>query len=60
MTSPVVEPMVAIEVVVLIQVPPPPSVSVVVYPTHTLVGKIKSGKGFTVTITEAKHPVPGI
>ena len=56
-TTPVPET-VATMVVLLFQVPPPPSLNVVVKPTHTdIVPDIADGSGFTVTIAEALHPV---
>ena len=42
-------------------VPPPPSVNVTEDPAQTFKGPlIAEGKGFTVSIAVAKHPVPGI
>ena len=58
-TVPEAEPMVATAVLVLLQVPPEvASLNVVVKPTHTVeVPEIAAGKGLTVTLVTARHPV---
>ena len=57
-TVPVPEPIVAIPVLLLLQVPPPPSLNVVVDPRHTVVVPLMAdGSAFTVTTVVAVHPV---
>jgi len=58
LTTPVVEPMVATEVLVLLHVPPDvPSVNVVVLPAQTeVVPEIVAGTAFTVTTAIARQP----
>jgi len=51
LTTPVVEPMVALGILLLTHIPVIPSIRVVVEPTHTSpVPVIDNGSGFTVTI----------
>jgi hypothetical protein len=58
-TIPVVKPAVAIPVALLLQVPPPASLSVVVKPEHTLrLPNIAVGNGLTVTTAVVIQPVP--
>ena len=48
---PVELPMVAMAGKLLVQFPPPPSVSIIVEPTHTAVGpEIGAGNGFTIIV----------
>lgn len=58
-TSPVLLPIVAFEVLLLLQVPPNDAFdSVMVAPTQTVDGPvILGGNGFTVTTAELTHPV---
>ena len=57
-TIPVADPTVAMVVLPLLHLPPPASVRVVVWPTHTLVSPVMgNGNGFTVSVTVAEHPV---
>jgi hypothetical protein len=59
-TTPVVNPTVAIPVALLLQVPPPASLNVVVNPEHTLKSpNIAVGSGLTVTIAVMIQPVVG-
>jgi hypothetical protein len=59
-TMPDAGPTVAVALAVL-QVPPPPSVNVIVDPTHTFDGPdIAEGNGFTVTCFVAEQPVPKV
>ena len=52
------EPMVAIELLEELHVPPPASVKADVRPTQTIVFPvIAEGNGFTVTVAVAVHPV---
>ena len=57
-----VEPTVAIEVVLLLHVPPPESeLNVVVAPGHTLnVPVMAAGNGYTVTTFVVVHPVGSV
>ena len=56
---PVEDPIAAL-LLLLLQVPPPASLSVVVKPIHTfVVPGIAAGSGFTVTAVVAAHPVAG-
>jgi len=60
-TMPVVEPIVAIVVLLLLQVPPPASLKVVVSPEHTFrVPRIAVGNGSTVTTAVMIHPVGNV
>ena len=57
-TTPVVNPTLAIPVALLLHVPPPASLNVVVKPEHTLsVPNIAVGNGFTVTTVVIIQPV---
>ena len=58
-TTPVVLPMVAVAVVVLIQVPPATaSLNVMVAPTHTALGPvIAAGMVYTAIVVLTLHPV---
>jgi hypothetical protein len=59
-TSPV-GAIVATEVLTLLHVPLPPSLKLVVKPTHTAgVPKIADGNGLTVTVLPAVQPVPKV
>ncbi len=60
-TMPVPDPTVATEEVLVVQVPPPPSVNAVVKPAQTvMVPVIAEGKGLTVTTVIVVHPVPKV
>ncbi len=60
-TTPVVNPTVAIPVALLLQVPPPASLNVVVKPEHTVsVPNIADGNGLTVTTAVIIHPVGSV
>ena len=57
-TTPDPEPTVATEGVPLVQLPPPPSASVVVAPAQTVaVPDIATGTGFTVTMAVTEQPL---
>ena len=59
-TIPLVLPIFA-SVLLLLQAPPPPSVSVIVWPTHTDEGPlIVDGSAFTVIIFEVAQPVGSV
>jgi hypothetical protein len=59
-TTPVEDPTVA-RPLPLVQVPPPASVRVIVWPTHTLEGpEMAPGSGFTVSVRVVLHPVPSV
>jgi hypothetical protein len=59
--APVVLPIGAIELLLLLQIPVVASVSPIVDPTHTDVGPtIAAGTGFTVTTVVVKQPVPNV
>ena len=59
-TLPVAEPTFALELL-LVHVPPPPSVSVIVDPTQTEDGpEIDDGSGSTVIVAVVTHPVPSV
>ena len=59
-TMPLALPMAAL-VLLLLQAPPPPSVSVIVCPTHTDEGPlIAEGSAFTVIIFEVAQPVDSV
>ena len=59
-TTPVVNPTVAMPVALLLHVPPPASLSVVVKPEHTVsVPSIAVGNGLTVTTAVMIQPVTG-
>ena len=56
---PVERPIVATDVLLLVQVPPPPSVRVVVLPTQALVAPVIAPGAVTmVTVDVDTHPVP--
>jgi len=58
-TTPVVEPTVAIAVEATLQVPAPDEVSVIVPPSHTFDGPdIAGGNECTVTVVVIQQPVP--
>jgi hypothetical protein len=60
-TIPEEEPIVAIEGLPLLHVPPPVPVKIIVDPTHTLPGPvIAPGMGLTVTTAVVKQPVASI
>ena len=52
----------AIEVAMLLHVPPPASDKEIVKPEHTLIGvpRIAVGKGLTVTVVDVKQPEPTV
>ena len=57
LTTPLEEPTVATDISLLLQVPPPPSLNVVVAPAQTVVvPEIAEGNGLTVTGFVAEHP----
>lgn len=61
LTTPVLELMVATEGVLLFQVPPPASLSVIVEPTQTFEGPdIGLGKGLTVITLVVLQPVTNV
>ena len=60
-TIPLLEPIVAMDVTVLAQVPPPASESVIVAPMHTAVGPLMApGNGLTVIVVVIEQPVPSV
>ena len=60
-TTPVPDPIVATAVLLLVQVPPPASLSVVVSPAHTfVVPLIAAGSGFTDAAKVVLQPVPRV
>ena len=61
-SKPVVSPIDAMPVLLLLHVPPVvPSINVVVVPAQILsTPEIDDGMGLTVTIVVARHPVPGL
>ena len=60
-TIPVVDPTVAIVVLLLLHVPPPASLNVVVKPEHTLSApSMAVGRGFTVNTAVAIQPVGNV
>jgi hypothetical protein len=55
------EPTVAMDVLLLVQVPPPASLKVLVRPTQTLkVPEMAEGAGLTVIAVVARQPVPNV
>lgn len=61
LTTPDPEPTVATEVLLLLQVPPPASLSEVDEPIHTLfTPEMAAGNGLTVTTFRVVHPVPSV
>lgn len=59
-TTPVADPTVPMEVDPELQVPPPPSANVVIWPRHTkVIPVIVPGNGSTVTVVVAEQTIPG-